>query len=67
MFSFPCFAFDVIAMTLAEEFALVPFNSLKHLHSVECNSLVKFAYKLFMKLKNYQHLKKRCKVGFANF
>ena len=32
-----CFVFDNIAIMSTEECALASFNSLKHLHSAECN------------------------------
>ena len=51
-FALPCFVFDDISMTSTEKRALASFNSLKHLHSAECNSLVKFAYKLSYKALN---------------
>ena len=46
-------------MTSTEECALASFNSLKHLHSAECNSLVKFAYNLFYKALNSSTFEKQ--------
>ena len=45
-------------MTSTEECALA-FNSLKHLHSAECNSLVKFAYKLSYEALNTSTFEKQ--------
>ena len=39
-------------MTSTKECALASFNSLKHLQRAECNSFVKFAYKLSYKALN---------------
>ena len=52
-FVFPRFDFaDITTMPRAEEYMLASFNSLKLLHNAECNSLIKFAYKLSYKALN---------------
>ena len=51
-FAFPRFAFDNIVTSAAEESAFASFCSLKYLHTAECNSIVKFAYKLSYKALN---------------
>ena len=51
-FAFPCFAFDNVVTSAAEECVSASFSSLKYLHTAKCNSIVKFAYKLFYKALN---------------
>ena len=51
-FAFPHFEFGNITTKPCIGFALASFNSLKQLHNAECNSLVKFAYKLLVKALN---------------
>ena len=51
--SFPYFAFRNISTTpISTEFPMASFASLKYLHDAECDSLVKFAYKLSFKALN---------------
>ena len=51
--SFPHFAFGNISTTpISTEFPMASFGSLRYLHDAECDSLVKFAYKLPFKALN---------------
>ena len=51
--SFPHFAFGNISKTpISTEFPTASFASLRYLHDVECDSLVKFAYNLSFKALN---------------
>ena len=45
---------DITTMLRAEEYVLASFNSLKLLHNVECDSLIKFTYRLSYKASTFE-------------
>ena len=51
-FAFPHFQFGDISTKSSTSYALASFSSLVHLHNTECDSLIKFAYKLSYKALN---------------